>query len=155
MQLKRLYIILALLLIRSILLRRALLFSWDYVASLRFPFLRGPSTTEKQSGILLVQDPFFRTSPILMRAKLSTDRRHTKKAQSFDCALLFCRDSVGIRTQDPQLRRLLLYPTELPNRSLYFSKVAAKICYFFEICNLKVKVLLRVSIISTIPRGLF
>ena len=31
------------------------------------------------------------------------------------------RDSVGIRTQDPQLRRLLLYPTELPNRSLLFS----------------------------------
>ena len=29
----------------------------------------------------------------------------------------FC-DSVGIRTQDPQLRRLLLYPTELPNRSV-------------------------------------
>ena len=24
-------------------------------------------------------------------------------------------DSVGIRTQDPQLRRLLLYPAELPN----------------------------------------
>ena len=23
--------------------------SWDYVASLRFPFLRGPSTTEKQT----------------------------------------------------------------------------------------------------------
>ena len=30
-------------------------------------------------------------------------------------AILF-RDSVGIRTQDPQLRRLLLYPTELRNR---------------------------------------
>ncbi len=29
--------------------------------------------------------------------------------------LPFC-DSVGIRTQDPQLRRLLLYPTELRNR---------------------------------------
>ena len=28
----------------------------------------------------------------------------------------FLSDSVGIRTQDPQLRRLLLYPTELPNR---------------------------------------
>ena len=27
----------------------------------------------------------------------------------------FLCDSVGIRTQDPQLRRLLLYPTELPN----------------------------------------
>ncbi len=24
-------------------------------------------------------------------------------------------DPVGIRTQDPQLRRLLLYPTELPD----------------------------------------
>ena len=30
-------------------------------------------------------------------SKLSTDRRHTKKAQSFDCALLFCRDSVGVK----------------------------------------------------------
>ena len=28
------------------------------------------------------------------------------------------RDPVGIRTQDPQLRRLLLYPTELPDRSV-------------------------------------
>ena len=27
------------------------------------------------------------------------------------------RDSVGIRTQDPQLRRLLLYPAELPNHT--------------------------------------
>ena len=32
---------------------------------------------------------------------------------------LICRDSVGIRTQDPQLRRLLLYPAELPNRSVW------------------------------------
>ena len=31
------------------------------------------------------------------------------------CEAVF-RDSVGIRTQDPQLRRLLLYPTELPNQ---------------------------------------
>lgn len=29
-------------------------------------------------------------------------------------------DPVGIRTQDPQLRRLLLYPTELPDQSLFF-----------------------------------
>ena len=27
------------------------------------------------------------------------------------------RDSVGIRTQDPQLRRLLLYPAELRNQA--------------------------------------
>ena len=27
----------------------------------------------------------------------------------------FFRDRAGIRTQDPQLRRLLLYPAELPD----------------------------------------
>ena len=33
--------------------------------------------------------------------------------------LTFCHcDPVGIRTQDPQLRRLLLYPAELPDRTL-------------------------------------
>ena len=36
----------------------------------------------------------------------------------------FLCDPVGIRTQDPQLRRLLLYPAELPDRPL---KVPAKI----------------------------
>ena len=34
-------------------------------------------------------------------------------------AFSFFRDSVGIRTQDPQLRRLLLYPAELPNHPAY------------------------------------
>ena len=49
----------------------------------------------------------------------------------------FGRDSVGIRTQDPQLRRLLLYPAELPNRSVFSFvsagltwKVGAKIMLF-------------------------
>ena len=39
------------------------------------------------------------------------------------------RDPVGIRTQDPQLRRLLLYPAELPDH--YFA--AAKIRLFFNV----------------------
>ena len=40
----------------------------------------------------------------------------TKKARCLSTAsFLLTRDSVGIRTQDPQLRRLLLYPAELPN----------------------------------------
>ena len=40
----------------------------------------------------------------------------TKKARCLSTASsLLTRDSVGIRTQDPQLRRLLLYPAELPN----------------------------------------
>ena len=38
------------------------------------------------------------------------------------------RDPVGIRTQDPQLRRLLLYPAELPDHLF----AAAKIRLFFE-----------------------
>ena len=37
-------------------------------------------------------------------------------------------DPVGIRTQDPQLRRLLLYPAELPDHLF----AAAKIRLFFE-----------------------
>ena len=39
----------------------------------------------------------------------------------------FYGDSVGIRTQDPQLRRLLLYPAELRNRA----NSSAKIHIFF------------------------
>ena len=34
-------------------------------------------------------------------------------------AYCFCCDPVGIRTQDPQLRRLLLYPAELPDLSRF------------------------------------
>ena len=48
------------------------------------------------------------------------------------------RDPGGIRTHDPQLRRLLLYPAELPDRSLcrfrsvgQISKVGAKVMNFF------------------------
>jgi hypothetical protein len=44
----------------------------------------------------------------------------TKKARCLSTAsFLLTRDSVGIRTQDPQLRRLLLYPAELPNHPAY------------------------------------
>ena len=32
-------------------------------------------------------------------------------------------DPVGIRTQDPQLRRLLLYPTELPDHRFAVAKI--------------------------------
>ncbi len=37
-----------------------------------------------------------------------------------------CSDSVGIRTQDPQLRRLLLYPAELRNHHICGAKIAKK-----------------------------
>ena len=50
--------------------------------------------------------------------------------------IMFSCDPVGIRTQDPQLRRLLLYPAELPDRTFIFAffameaKVGAKIVFF-------------------------
>ena len=42
-----------------------------------------------------------------------------KRVPIFETLSLIFRDSVGIRTQDPQLRRLLLYPTELRNQHPY------------------------------------
>ena len=50
------------------------------------------------------------------RQKCNKENRKSLIVKDFRFLL---RDSVGIRTQDPQLRRLLLYPTELPNRSLF------------------------------------
>ena len=51
-------------------------------------------------------------------------------------------DPVGIRTQDPQLRRLLLYPAELPDhlfrlqRYGFFSKCGSTLCKKMQIVNL-------------------
>ncbi len=46
----------------------------------------------------------------------------------------FC-DPGGIRTHDPQLRRLLLYPAELPDHLYFFRKSVAKVSDFLEINN--------------------
>ena len=43
----------------------------------------------------------------------------------------FIGDSVGIRTQDPQLRRLLLYPAELRNHSTFLRKVVQSYIFLF------------------------
>ncbi len=45
--------------------------------------------------------------------------RFLRKEKGSRCSL-YC-DSVGIRTQGPQLRRLLLYPTELRNQHFLLS----------------------------------
>ena len=52
-----------------------------------------------------------------------------KKATSYKLEVALLGDPVGIRTQDPQLRRLLLYPTELPDRTHFFGR---KISPFFS-----------------------
>ena len=43
-------------------------------------------------------------------------------------------DPAGIRTPDPQLRRLLLYPAELRDQHI-FSNAGAKVLHFFEMCK--------------------
>ena len=48
----------------------------------------------------------------------SCPSRYGKRLTGVRRILLFLCDPVGIRTQDPQLRRLLLYPAELPDRPL-------------------------------------
>ena len=63
--------------------------------------------------------PRFRTIKPRSRERSWRGLIARKKRPTYVERFCFGRDSVGIRTQDPQLRRLLLYPTELPNRSLF------------------------------------
>ena len=71
---------------------------------------------------------------------------------SEDC---LCCDPDRIRTCDPQLRRLLLYPAELPDQSLHFgvrhglmSKVDAKVMLFlgFAINFIFYRIIVQVSV---------
>ena len=100
-------------------------------------------TTKTKAAFSCAEALFFHEhSPAQERAL--GEAVHTKKALNIVERFRFGRDSVGIRTQDPQLRRLLLYPTELPNRSLFsfgfrglMSKVAAKLMIIFGFAILK------------------
>ena len=49
--------------------------------------------------------------------------RKEKACKQLIISYLQACDSVGIRTQDPQLRRLLLYPTELRNHRFKGAKL--------------------------------
>ena len=66
----------------------------------------------------------------------------------------FC-DSEGIRTLDPQLRRLLLYPTELPNPKFFARKGSNKIgkskkkSERISYCNMKSEVIRVVNALYT------
>ena len=52
---------------------------WDYVASLRFPFLRGPSSTEAKA-VSADADSAFLFPVFAYESELSTLRRKTKKS---------------------------------------------------------------------------
>ena len=91
----------------------------DRITSLarRFPFPPTGYLTPKQKCILLAQNVFFRAPVPLIRAALNGSPAHEKKrSTSVERFLLWC-DPDRIRTCDPQLRRLLLYPAELPDQS--------------------------------------
>ena len=69
----------------------------DYVAALRFPFLRGPSSKLKQIGILLTQMPFFVLRRRLRKRAFDAPPYHKKIAQPLVVRFASFRDSVGIR----------------------------------------------------------
>ena len=84
---------------------------------------------------------FVRSSPLRERA-LDGRVPYEKSTQLPLSAFACFRDPDRIRTCDPQLRRLLLYPAELPDQSFIFSssdglmsKEGAKIMLYFYFAN--------------------
>ena len=75
-----------------------------------------------KSAFCCAESPFLYPA-VAYESELSTLRQNTKKSRNIVARFCIFGDSVGIRTQDPQLRRLLLYPAELPNRSVFLSGV--------------------------------
>ena len=72
--------------------------------------------------------------PLKLEPDRITSLHGTKKAQPHRLRFCYFRDPDRIRTCDPQLRRLLLYPAELLDQTSYFRfipKVGANIAYFF------------------------
>ena len=91
----------------------------DYEADASFSFsLPRVILREKVKAHPAFAGLLFSYVPLPYESELSTVERHTKKAQPHGCAFTFFRDPDRIRTCDPQLRRLLLYPAELPDHSL-------------------------------------
>ena len=89
-----------------------------------------------------VAERLFSCTSVPYERELSTVHWHTKKAQPNGCAFTFFRDPDRIRTCDPQLRRLLLYPAELLDQTSIFgvgkptySESGCKDSEYFLICN--------------------
>ena len=79
---------------------------------------------DNEAGRVDARPLLFYTASALEQARLAG----YKTTAPDESQALHCRDSVGIRTQDPQLRRLLLYPAELPNRSVLLSAFLLRFC---------------------------
>ena len=112
--------------------------NWDLLPVVAHP---GPprAIIDNEAGRADARPLLFYTASALEQARLAGYKTTTPDFRQ----ALHCRDSVGIRTQDPQLRRLLLYPTELPNRSVFAFglrgsevKSGCKDSDYFWICNM-------------------
>ena len=100
-------------------LRERALDGQDYEAGASFSFfLPRVILRKKVKAHPAVAGLLFSYVPLPYESELSTVECHTKKTQPHGCAFTFFRDPDRIRTCDPQLRRLLLYPAELPDQSL-------------------------------------
>ena len=93
-------------------------FGWDLLALLAHPLPPRAIIKTEANRLLLAQMPFFVLRRRLRKLAFDAPPYHKKIAQPSVARFASFRDSVGIRTQDPQLRRLLLYPAELPNQTL-------------------------------------
>ena len=117
-------------------------FSWDYFASLRFPFLRGPSAIMKQNRRPAAQKRRFLYAVDPYESKLSTARRHTKNLATLlrDFALIVIR--LGFEPKTHSLEGCcsiqLSYRTD-PYLFLTYSgtdvKSGCKDSDYFWICN--------------------
>ena len=111
--------------------------------ALRFPLpYHGLSYESKQKRFLRSQKAFFCAPASLMRASSQRSTGTQKNTQLPLSAFACFRDPDRIRTCDPQLRRLLLYPAELPDQSFIcsssdglMSKEGAKIMLYFYFAN--------------------
>ena len=93
-----------------------------------------------ESSAMCNKKAVLRTAPFIIRVTICEQAPivtlTTKATLASGSLVAHCaRDSGGIRTHDPQLRRLLLYPTELRNqpRSPYWLNGCAKVIYFFQL----------------------
>ena len=118
-------------------------FGQDYVAGAPFSFaLPRVILREQAKALSAVAESFFCAPASLMRAS-SQRFTGTQKNTQLPLSVFACfRDPDRIRTCDPQLRRLLLYPAELPDQSFIcsssdglMSKEGAKLMLYFYFAN--------------------
>ena len=83
------------------------------------PFPHGTSAMCNKKAVLCTAS-FVILVTICEQAPIVTNTTKATLASGFFIALC-ARDSGGIRTHDPQLRRLLLYPAELRNQHIIYS----------------------------------